>query len=155
MYTKPLRYKVTPLSDGFHSIYSFFHAPGPQINRSFHTLSLDWCIPGIMHNTIRWGWCKMTGMYQCRDIVFRGRFIKGTGGLRKFVRWHIVSSPHLINLSPFSSSMYGRHRLSASIFDARTKRFLSLEYLLFIIYNSSYEMTLKGQSNEITLTIFI
>jgi len=31
----------------------------------------------------------MTGMYQCRDIVFLGRFILGTRCPRKFVRGHI------------------------------------------------------------------
>jgi len=39
------------------------------------TMSLDWYIPAIMDHTIRLGWYKMTGMYQCRDIVFPGWFI--------------------------------------------------------------------------------
>jgi len=38
----------------------------------------------------------MTGMYQCRDIVFPGLFISGIRGPRKFVRGHIVSGHPII-----------------------------------------------------------
>ena len=44
-----------------------------------------------MHYAIRIGCCKMTGMYQCRNIVSPGTINFGTRGPRTFVRGHIVS----------------------------------------------------------------
>jgi len=67
---------------------------GPLVPKSIvpgDTMSLNWYIPFIMHYAICIGLCKMTGMFQCRDIVFPGRFIQGTRGPRKFVLGHIVS----------------------------------------------------------------
>ena len=46
-------------------------------------IALQWNIPLILHYTLRLGWCKMAGMYQCRDIVFLGQFIWGTKGSQK------------------------------------------------------------------------
>jgi len=54
-------------------------------------MSLHWYIPVIIHCTPRLRWYKMAEMYQCRDIVFPGRFIWGSGGPRKFVPGHIAS----------------------------------------------------------------
>ena len=54
-------------------------------------MSLDLYIPVITHYAIRFGWCKMARVYQFRDIVFPGLFIKGTRGPRTFVPGHIVS----------------------------------------------------------------
>jgi len=62
----------------------------PKLIVPCDTMSIDWCIPVIMHYTIRLGWCRITGMYQCRDIGFLGRFIQGTRDPRKLVREHIV-----------------------------------------------------------------
>jgi len=36
------------------------------------TISLDWYIPVIMHNTIRFGWCKIAGTLCFRDNSSRG-----------------------------------------------------------------------------------
>jgi len=63
----------------------------PKLIVACDTMSPDWYIPVLMHFTIRLVWCKMTGRYLCRDVVFPGRFIWGTRGPRKFVRGHIVS----------------------------------------------------------------
>jgi len=71
----------TSRNDG--SLYECSGTPG--------TISLHWNIPVIIHYTICKGWCKMTGMYQSRDIVFLGRLIWGTRGPRKIVRGRIVS----------------------------------------------------------------
>jgi len=70
------------------------HVLGPLVPKLIvpsDTLSLDLYIPDIMHYTICLGWCKITVMYQCRDIVFLGRFILGTRSPRKFLRGHILS----------------------------------------------------------------
>jgi len=45
----------------------------PKLIDSCDTMSLDWYIPVIVHHTISLGCCKMTGMYQCRHIVYRIR----------------------------------------------------------------------------------
>jgi len=47
----------------------------PKLIVPCNTMSLELYIPVIMHYIICLGWCKMTWMYTCRDIVFLGRFI--------------------------------------------------------------------------------
>jgi len=54
------------------------NVPGPLVPKLIvlrETMSLDRHIPVIMHYKICLGLCKMTGMYQCRDIVLPGRFV--------------------------------------------------------------------------------
>ena len=61
-------------------------------DRSRNKISLHWYIPVSMkmNRTTFIGWSIMTGMHQCRDIVFPGWFILGTRGPRKFVQAQIV-----------------------------------------------------------------
>ena len=62
---------------------TFFGIPDRQ-NESSHKHNVPALIhPVIMHQPIHILLCKMTGMYQCRDIVFLGRFILGTTGPQK------------------------------------------------------------------------
>jgi len=54
----------------------------PKMHRPRNTKFLPWYIP-IMNYAKHTGWCIMTRMYQCRDIVFPERFLLGP---RKFMQ---------------------------------------------------------------------
>jgi len=50
----------------------------------------------------------MTGMYQCRDIVFPVRFILGARGPRTFLRGYIVSGLPVTPPLAFANNLYAR-----------------------------------------------
>jgi len=62
------------------------------------TMSLHWYIPVILHYAVHIGWCKMAGMYQCKDILFPDESFGGLGSQKKFApgthrSGHPVTSP--------------------------------------------------------------